>query len=110
MKTLIKLSWKTRKFKLSFELLTLYFNDYWHGWGFDFFKIGTLMNSYSLLKFCILLPNGTTRMKLCWHGDVLFIKTLLLKIYSDISDGILWGNRVSNINKFMHRILKYIFA
>lgn len=109
MKTLLWFNWKTRKINGKFEFLTLYFNNKYHGWGFDFFKINWNYKVYSLFGIYFSLPDGAYRKRITWCGDLFFLRTGLLKLFYEMDDSFMWNRQMSKSKKIIYRILKYIF-
>lgn len=108
MKRLAKLDWKARKVNATFNLLTLHLNDHYDGWGFSLLRFDNRWGEHSLLKLCVFLPNHTTRKRLQWEGDFLFLRRYLTNTYHRIDDELLWNGKLSWSDKLKYKILKYI--
>jgi len=93
-KLLQKISWKTTKINLKFNLLELLLHDNEEGWGINFFCITKDFRDYSLFRFEFRLPNGThIRRFTVDKWDIMFMSTFLWKEYDNLSDHYLWSMR-----------------
>ena len=103
-----KISWKFRKIHITLIPLAIYINAKWEDWGFDILKISYGLYDYSLLRMTWELPNGAEK-KLTFSGDFLFLRTPLLKEFSDIDERMLWSRHISKWDEFKFWALKLIF-
>ena len=103
-----KINWKFRKTHISLTPLIIFINDKWNGWGFDILNISHNLWEGSLLKMIWTLPNGAEK-KFSFSGDFLFLRTPLLKEFSDIDDRMLWSRHISKWDEFKYWALKLIF-
>jgi len=108
MKILQKISWKFRKIHITISPLIIYINSNWDGWGFDILNTSHNLWEGSLLKIVWNLPNGAEK-KLSISGDLLFLRTILLRELSNLDDMKLWGSSFSKWNQFKFWALKLIF-
>jgi hypothetical protein len=88
--------------------LIIHINSKWDGWGFEILKIQHNLWDGSLLKMVWDLPNGAEK-KLKFSGDILFLRSKLLKELSDLEDRILWNSKLSKWDEFKFWILNLIF-
>jgi hypothetical protein len=103
-----KISWKFRKTHIKVSPFIIHINSNWDGWGFDILKIQHNLWEGSLLKMVWDLPNGAEK-KLKFSGDILFLRSKLLKELSDLEDRILWNSKLSKWDEFKFWILNLIF-
>lgn len=103
-----KISWKFRKIHITLIPLAIYINAKWEGWGFDILKISYGLFDYSLLRMTWELPNGAEK-KLKFSGDFLFLRTPLLKEFSDIDERMVWSRHISKWDEIKHSLLNLIF-
>ena len=103
-----KISWKFRKTHIKVSPLIIHINSNWDGWGFDIFKIQHNLWEGSLLKLVWDLPNGAEK-KLKFTGDVLFLRTYLVKELIDLEDRILWNSKFSKWDEIKYWTLNLIF-
>ena len=103
-----KISWKFRKTHITLIPLAIYINDKWNDWGFDVLNIQSELREYSLLKMTWQLPNGAEK-KLKFSGDFLFLRTPLLKEFSDIDERMVWSRHISKWDEIKHSLLNLIF-
>jgi hypothetical protein len=103
-----KISWKFRKIHITLIPLAIYINAKWEDWGFDILKISYGLYDYSLLRMTWELPNGAEK-KLTFSGDFLFLRTPLLKEFSDIDERMLWSRHISKWDEFKYWALRLIF-
>jgi hypothetical protein len=103
-----KINWKFRKIHITLIPLAVYINAKWEGWGFDILKISSGLFDYSLLRMTWELPNGAEK-KLTFSGDFLFLRTPLLKEFSDIDERMLWSRHISKWDEIKHWTLRLIF-
>lgn len=89
-----KISWKTRRWNLKFNLLEVYLHDGDQCWGFSFFEIIKGYRPYSLMSIEFRLPNGAERTHVqLTNWDLLFISTPLLGWVSNLEESMMWGYR-----------------
>ena len=103
-----KISWKFRKTHIKVSPLIIHINSSWDGWGFDIFKIQHNLWNGSLLKMVWDLPNGAEK-KLKFTGDVLFLRSYLVKELIDLEDRILWNSKFSKWDEIKYWALNLIF-
>ena len=103
-----KISWKFRKIHITLIPLAIYINAKWEDWGFDILKISYGLYDYSLLRMTWELPNGAEK-KLKFSGDFLFLRTPLLKEFSDIDERMLWSRHISKWDEIKYWALRLIF-
>ena len=103
-----KISWKFRKTHIKVSPLIIHINSNWDGWGFDIFKIQHNLWEGSLLKLVWDLPNGAEK-KLKFTGDVLFLRSYLVKELIDLEDRILWNSKFSKWDEIKYWTLNLIF-
>ena len=103
-----KISWKFRKTHIKVSPLIIHINSNWDGWGFDIFKIEHNLWNGSLLKLVWDLPNGAEK-KLKFTGDVLFLRSYLVKELIDLEDRILWNSKFSKWDEIKYWTLNLIF-
>ena len=103
-----KISWKFRKTHIKVSPLIIHINSSWDGWGFDIFKIQHNLWNGSLIKLVWDLPNGAEK-KLKFTGDVLFLRTYLVKELIDLEDRILWNSKFSKWDEIKYWTLNLIF-
>jgi len=95
-KLLERISWRTRKLNLEFNLLCISLHDGSGCWGFTLFTINKGYTEYSLLAFEFRLPNGAERTVfqiISW--DVLFLHNYMWKQYDNLSYSKLWGGELT---------------
>lgn len=99
---------RNRQYQIN--LFNIYLNYGWHGWGFSILKIKSKLKTYSLLNIQFLLPNGAERNMVVFSGDLLFLKSYLLKVYDNLLDVSLWNSdSMTPIQKIKLNLLKIIF-
>jgi hypothetical protein len=103
-----KINWKFRKTHIKVSPLIIHINSNWDGWGFDIFKIQHNLWEGSLLKLVWDLPNGAEK-KLKFTGDVLFLRSYLVKELIDLEDRILWNSKFSKWDEIKYWTLNLIF-
>ena len=103
-----KINWKFRKTHIKVSPLIIHINSNWDGWGFDIFKIQHNLWNGSLLKLVWDLPNGAEK-KLKFTGDVLFLRSYLVKELIDLEDRILWNSKFSKWDEIKYWTLNLIF-
>jgi hypothetical protein len=103
-----KINWKFRKTHIKVSPLIIHINSNWDGWGFDIFKIEHNLWNGSLLKLVWDLPNGAEK-KLKFTGDVLFLRSYLVKELIDLEDRILWNSKFSKWDEIKYWTLNLIF-
>jgi hypothetical protein len=103
-----KINWKFRKTHIKVSALIIHINSNWDGWGFDIFKIQHNLWNGSLIKLVWDLPNGAEK-KLKFTGDVLFLRTYLVKELIDLEDRILWNSKFSKWDEIKYWTLNLIF-
>ena len=106
-----KISWKTRKWNLSFDLLQIDLHDNQASWGFKLFNFCNNYYDHALLAFYFRLPNKTTVKRFSIdHMDFLFLNRPLYKVYDRLNDRELWmPESMTNVDKFKLKILDKIF-
>jgi hypothetical protein len=103
-----KINWKFRKTHIKVSPLIIHINSNWDGWGFDIFKIQHNLWNGSLIKLVWDLPNGAEK-KLKFTGDVLFLRSYLVKELIDLEDRILWNSKFSKWDEIKYWTLNLIF-
>lgn len=99
-----------RKRQYRINLFNIYLNYGWNGWGFSILQIKSKLKTYSLLDIQFLLPNGAERNMVVFSGDLLFLKSYLLKVYDYLLDVSLWNSdSMTPIQKIKLNLLKIIF-
>lgn len=87
-----KISWKTHKLNLSFDLLQIDLHNNQESWGFKLFNFSVNYYDYSLLAFFFRLPNKTTVKGFTVdHWDFLYLYRPLYKVYDRLNDRELWN-------------------
>lgn len=110
-KILQKISWKTRRLNLSVILLEVLLHNHHHEWGFDFFRVEYKLRSYSFLKVTFRLPNGAEVRKTSYECDFLFLRTPLLRYYSELSDRRMWSFRKTTVSEDVwYKLLGILFG
>ena len=105
-----KISWRTRRWNLKFNLLDLYLHDGDQCWGFSCCEVIKDYRTYSLLSFEFRLPNGAERRVFqITNWDILYLSTPFFDWYIDIIDNILWGYKPSFIETVGINIAKKLF-
>ena len=105
-----KISWRTRRWNLKFNILDLYLHDGDQCWGFSFCEVIKDHRPYSLLAFEFRLPNGADRKVLqITNWDFLFISTPLFDKTSDLSENIMWGHKPTGWERFLIKIGNKLF-
>ena len=110
-KLLENISWRTRKWNIQFELLSLNLHNKDGAWGFKFITFTYSWRDYSLLSFNFRLPNKTNIQEFTIdEWDILFLNYQLWKIYDKLDDRHTWNKRsLNNIEKIKLNILNKIF-
>jgi hypothetical protein len=109
-KLLEKISWRTRRWNIKFNLLNIHLHNEDESWGFNFFTFNINFRFYSLLSFEFRLPNKTTIKGFTVDDwDLLFLYNALWKKYNNLSERKLWGLKVSWLEKIQLGILERIF-
>lgn len=104
-----KISWKTRRWNYSFQLLYIGLHDQDESWGFSFFNIIADRKVYSLLRFEFRLPNMTNvRVFSIDAWDFLFLYNYIFRSYDDLSDRELWGSKLNWFERMKLSIFKKI--
>lgn len=106
-----KISWKTHKWNLSFDLLQIDLHDNQESWGFKLFNFSVNYYDYSLLAFFFRLPNKTTVKKFAIdHWDFLYLYRPLYRVYDRLNDRELWNpNNFTIIDTIKLKILNKLF-
>ena len=105
-----KISWKTHRWNLKFNLLNIYLRDGDGCWGFSFCEVINKYRPYALLAFEFRLPNGANIKEFTVDNwDLLYLSTPLYDWYSDLSEDILWGSKPTPIQKIGMHIAKRLF-
>jgi hypothetical protein len=100
-----KISWKTRRWNLKFNLLDIYLHDGDHCWGFSFCEVIKDHRPYSLFSFEFRLPNGANVKSFTVDNwDFLFVSTPLFKKVSDLDENIMWGYQPTRFEKILIKI------
>jgi len=103
-----KINWKFRRTHIEISPLNIHINSKWDGWGFEILKIQHNLWEGSLIKMVWDLPNGAEK-KLKFTGDVLFLRTYLVKELIDLEDRILWNSNLSKWDEIKYWTLNLIF-
>ena len=106
-----KISWWTRKWNYSFDLLQIDLRDNHGSWGFKVFNFKANFYDHSLLAFYFRLPNKTTVKKFhIDHIDLFYLNRPLYKVYDKLNDRELWMPKsFSKLDKIKLAILDKIF-
>ena len=106
-----KISWKTRKWNYSFDLLQIDLHNNHESWGFRVLNFNANFYDHSLLAFYFRLPNKTTVKHFhIDHWDFLYLYRPLYKIYDRLNDRELWNPKTFTIiDKLKLKILDNLF-
>lgn len=106
-----KISWKTHKWNLSFDLFQMDLHDSMESWGFKLLNFNVHHRDYSLLAFFFRLPNKTkVKVFTIDHWDFLYLYRPLFKIYEKLDDRHLWNrNSLTALDRLKLKILNKIF-
>lgn len=105
-----KISWKTRKWNLKFNLLEVYLHDGDGCWGFSFCEVIKDYRPYSLLAIEFRLPNGAERTKIQWtNWDILFLSTPLYDWMGDLEESMLWGYEPTRFQRMSLNLANRLF-
>jgi len=106
-----KISWKTRKWNFSFDLLQIDLHDNQSSWGFKLLNFSVNYYDYSLLAFFFRLPNKTMVKRFTIdHWDFLYLHRPLYKVYDKLNDRELWSpNSFTTIDTIKLKILDLLF-
>ena len=110
-KLLQKISWKTRKIRLTITFLKIYLHDQQETWGFNLLGINHDLREYSLLRFEFRLPNRTNIRRFTVDSwDFLYLSRPLWDEYDNLSDHYLWSmNDPEGWDKIKLNILGKLF-
>jgi hypothetical protein len=105
-----KISFKTRKWNLKFNLLDVYIHDGDQCWGFSFCEVIKDYVPYSLLAIEFRLPNGAERTKVQWtNWDILFLSTPLFEWVSDLEESMMWGYEPTKLERTALKLANRLF-
>lgn len=106
-----KISWKTRKWNYSFDLLQIDLHNNHESWGFRVLNFNANFYDHSLLAFYFRLPNKTTVKHFhIDHWDFLYLYRPLYRVYDRLNDRELWNpNSFTKIDKLKLKILDKLF-
>jgi len=106
-----KVSWKTRKLNLQFQLFTVYLHDQNGTWGFRFVTFNRKLRDHSLLGLEFRLPNKTTVKYITVDDwDFFFLGYRFWKIYDNLEDQRMWNPReMGRIDTLKLNILSKVF-
>lgn len=105
-----KISWKTRKWNLKFNLLEVYLHDGDGCWGFSFFEVIKDYRPYSLLAIEFRLPNGAERTETqLTNWDILCLSTPLYDWMGDLEESMLWGYKPTRTQRILLNVANRLF-
>jgi len=111
-KILKRISWLTRRWNLSVNVLSLYLHDNDNSWGFRLFEVKHNFYSYTLLGFDFRLPNGAeVKYFVVDCFDIFFLNRLLTKWAMKYDEDKMWsGNKAATpIKDLKYKIITTIF-
>ncbi|MDB9847660.1 hypothetical protein OAC50_00575 [bacterium] len=109
-KILKRISWLTRRWNLSVNILSLYLHDNNNSWGFKLFEVKHNFYSYTLLGLDFRLPNGAeVKYLVVDHFDIFFLNRPLNKWAMKYDDDKMWGRVYTNIDELKYKIITTIF-
>ena len=109
-KILKRISWLTRRWNLSVNILSLYLHDNNNSWGFKLFEVKHNFYSYTLLGLDFRLPNGAeVKYFVVDHFDIFFLNRPLNKWAMKYDDDKMWGRVYTNIDELKYKIITTIF-
>lgn len=107
MKLLQKIEWKTHRWNLKFNLMSIDLHDNDGCWGITIAEIIKDFRPYSLFSFEFRLPNNADRKYFqVTNWDLLYIATPLYKWMESMDEDMLWGRYEPNI--FICTIHKFV--
>ena len=111
-KILKRISWLTRRWNLSVNILSLYLHDGDNSWGFRLFEVKNKFYSYTLLGLDFRLPNGAeVKYFVVDNFDIFFLNRPLTKWATKYDDDKMWSynNQGTPINELKYKIITTIF-
>lgn len=109
-KLLKKISWLTRKWNLSINILSLYLHDNHKSWGFRLMEVKYNFRNYTLLGIDFRLPNGgDVKYTVVDNFDILFLNTILNKWASRYDENKMWSDNGTKMGDIKYKIITSIF-
>ena len=111
-KLLTRISWLTRRWGLSVNILSLYLHDNDNSWGFRLFEVKYNFRFYSLLGVDFRLPNGAeVKYFVVDNFDIFFLNRPLTKWAMRYDENKLWSGvrQGTPINELKYKIITTIF-
>ena len=91
-KLLKKISWLTRKWNISINILSLYLHDSNNSWGFRLMEVRYNYSSYTLLGVDFRLPNGAeVKYAVVDNFDILFLNNILNRWADKYDENKMWS-------------------
>ena len=91
-KLMRRLSWETRRWNVTINILKLYLHDNDSSWGFRLFEVVHNFHSYTLLGIDFRFPNGAeVKYFVVDNFDIFFLNRPLNKWANRYSDNKMWG-------------------
>lgn len=109
-KLLRRISWETRRWNLSVNILSLYLHDNDNSWGFRLFEVKHEFRSYTLLGLDFRLPNGAeVKYFVVDNFDIFFLNRPLTKWAMKYDDDKMWGRGYTKVDELKYKIITTIF-
>tara|TARA_R110002153_G_scaffold1691_1_gene8644 strand:- start:950 stop:1288 length:339 start_codon:yes stop_codon:yes gene_type:complete len=109
-KLLTRISWLTRRWNLSVNILSLYLHDGDNSWGFKLFEVKHNFYSYTLLGLDFRLPNGAeVKYFVVDDFDIFFLNRPLNRWAREYDDDKMWSGNGTKWGDIKYKIITTIF-
>ena len=109
-KLLKKISWLTRKWNISINILSLYLHDNNNSWGFRLMEVRCNYRSYTFLGLDFRLPNGAeVKYAVVDNFDILFLNNILNRWADKYDENKMWSGNGTTVGDIKYKIITKIF-